>query len=352
MRLRETVAGSRLWIVLAWRLLAGMAAVLILPGVACATYADWHDTGGMPEHPPEHHSWDVVMGNDVFHNHHYYDHFDVGPPGDAVPGHKLGQRFWGAVQGDPYDPYSVWINETYHVYDGSAGGAVKEYFSHGFIIEQASTMPEFKFIGTEFWLYDEAGEKQDMRDEVRWAFNQWSGITQDDPHLLMGLEFREENPYDGDAAEITVAFVDYLPSDPGFVTYAQWGPADRTLEFARYFDAAKQNPIYWYAQDGDVKAMVDSHANADIYSTALHELGHCVGLDHQDDYDDIMYARAGLRPTYTLYGDAAYRAFAQDDILGARDLYSIPIPEPLTMLGLCLGVFGVGGYLRGRIRAA
>ena len=70
----------------------------------------------------------------------------------------------------------------------------------------------------------------------------------------------------------------------------------------------------------------------DIYTVALHEVGHALGLDHLD----TSVPNAVMNPTY----GGARRSLSQDDITGIQTLYGIPEPSTLllSLLGLTAGV--------------
>lgn len=70
----------------------------------------------------------------------------------------------------------------------------------------------------------------------------------------------------------------------------------------------------------------------DIYTVALHEVGHALGLDHLE----TAVLNAVMNPTY----GGARRSLSQDDITGIQTLYGIPEPSTLllSLLGLTAGV--------------
>jgi Matrixin len=318
----------------------------ILTGADTATASEIFDYPGVPPHSG-HISWSApesAGGAPHFHHHHFHNSTHQTNPPDALDGHEVAHELSGISTSEPdYDPYSVWVNETYMVFDDSTGGTPQQFFSHGFIIEDNQHIPEYEFVGDpgSFSLFGSDGITTfDPRPFIRDAFKLWSDISVDDTHLQMGLAFREVAA-DGDAAEIRVSFVDFLGD-----SYAQWFAGSRQLKFARYAEASNTITIKWFTGPvGDYPgAGVD---RADLFDTALHEIGHIVGLDHSLDSDDIMTAGSHK---------AKLRLLSGDDILGARDLYSIPIPEPsaLALFGIAtLSCYGLmGSRTRRRIRSS
>jgi len=63
----------------------------------------------------------------------------------------------------------------------------------------------------------------------------------------------------------------------------------------------------------------------DIYSVALHEVGHSLGLDHLEG--PSFPPNAVMNPTY----GGARRLLSQDDINGIQRLYGIPEPSTLSL---------------------
>jgi hypothetical protein len=73
----------------------------------------------------------------------------------------------------------------------------------------------------------------------------------------------------------------------------------------------------WDSYRGPLRFTGTGQLIADIQRVALHELGHVIGLDHPDEYAQIMDAimNSTIWDRYTLSGD---------DIIGAQHLYATP----------------------------
>ncbi len=88
--------------------------------------------------------------------------------------------------------------------------------------------------------------------------------------------------------------------------------------------------------DFDIRDWSDSDM---LFSVALHEIGHVLGLDHSDDSSSMMYE---------VYSSDK-NSLQPDDIAGVQYLYGAPVsavPEPSTYLLFLLGLVMVLGYGR------
>jgi len=85
----------------------------------------------------------------------------------------------------------------------------------------------------------------------------------------------------------------------------------------------------------------------DVFQVAAHEIGHAIGLAHEEDVTALM------NPFYT----EDFKGLLADDIAGAKFIYgekpmaAIPLPASLPLLGGALALMGGFGLRRGR-RAA
>ncbi len=126
-----------------------------------------------------------------------------------------------------------------------------------------------------------------------------------------------------------------------------WGVADRMTDCdIRFYRANAQGVIAWSADPAGAPP-----GAFDLEATAVHEFGHCAGLDHSNDPNAIMTAFAvpGTGP--------AARRLAADDQAGLQAIYGLPGARTLSLAvdGMLEAgdrvTFVVGGALAGeRVR--
>ncbi len=283
---------------------------------------------------------------------------------------------------DIFESGHGFINELHWIKnnDGSYGGA--------------SSIPAYTFDAAE-------PPPDTAKTKIREAFAQWGGIESDKPDLITGLAFREATPAQitirwrnidalgttdttiGVGGNVIVTF-DSDPDHPDTPDKEEWwfgtvatipaksvtGEAVGTGDGATkdfyllhrpvkdetvYIDGVKQTRDTDYTIEynfpervkitfktapktgAKITADYTYYNHYHFFSTALHEIGHVVGLDEQTDVDDVMIKTrlpgpgpAKWRdPTYTyLTGTGpAFDSIDTDSIDGARDLYSIPAPD-------------------------
>ncbi|TNE85431.1 MAG: matrixin family metalloprotease [Deltaproteobacteria bacterium] len=102
-----------------------------------------------------------------------------------------------------------------------------------------------------------------------------------------------------------------------------WGYNGRTSDCdIRFYGRNGSGTIYW---NMDVNSI--SGNESDFRDVAVHELGHCLGLNHSNDSRAIMYASSTVG-TYQ-------RGLAQDDVDGLVAIYGAEAPR-ITMTGYTL----------------
>jgi len=152
-------------------------------------------------------------------------------------------------------------------------------------------------------------------DLVTEAFKAWSSIESDRDDLLTGIEFRPITTGRGDI-HIEWRNID----DLGMFT-----PATRTITF----DSDPDNPKtavkeQWYFNINPAGTPANQFH---FYSTALHEIGHAVGLFESGNNRNVMIWKRGTGPNNPPASGPAFGAIDADSIRAVRDLYSIPAPD-------------------------
>ncbi|MEX0726593.1 MAG: matrixin family metalloprotease [Planctomycetaceae bacterium] len=187
------------------------------------------------------------------------------------------------------------------------------------------------------WAWRVGGQAQYVT-MINWALNQWAAVSgfTNLGHVADGGAnagaTQANNGHLGDirvaAWEITSAATLAHAFQPGIDGMF----ANSTVLGDVHFDVSGR---LWVDQATD--ALAD--ADIDIYTVALHEIGHALGLGHSTDVNSVMFANySGGRRTLTA-----------DDIAGIRAIYGVP--EPGTIVGMfSLATFGVGIFIARRRR--
>lgn len=242
---------------------------------------------------------------------------------------------YGTADGQ-YDADRVWVNETFtNVGDGK--------MSHGYINETAWSAPDYFFSNR--W----ANWPDSLKKIINTAFTDWSDIKSDKKHLNTGIlfnnfdtsEFVDDPTLGRDRFEIRISrgnpsnYIGLL-TGPSEVFRIDDGPIE--MVFRDDSSGEGRHPVngwpirwdyteQWYYGDGDRDVFLKSKKSDDFYTVALHEIGHLIGLTHQSDDDDILYILAGQLDSMKERPNMAYRKLSEDDTNGARDLYSVMLPD-------------------------
>ena len=239
---------------------------------------------------------------------------------------------WGTGEGR-YDGYAVWSNENFNY---PTPKDITTHGSHGFIQEDPVSAPDFFFAGD--WTLGEGAKAKSL---VSQAFKTWSDITSDKPNLTTGILFNETALEA--VAEIKVSWATEIEFPNLVNTVAYFDPNPQGTGSDAFYNLIFKRNHDWFFE-GTKADFLASGKQDDFLTVALHETGHVLGLDHQNDIDDIMAILAGSKTDVAAGG--AFRALSADDLNGARDLYSVPVPEPgITLLSSGLAL-GLGGLLK------
>lgn len=174
--------------------------------------------------------------------------------------------------------------------------------------------------------------------EIVAAFNTWTA--------MVDITFSEvaDNTLSWDVAgaegDIRIAAHDFDGAG-GTLAHAYYPPPNGiTAAGDLHFDLDES----WYVGPG-----APGGGEFDLYSVALHEIGHSIGIGHSADTDAVMY------PFYWYNGP---RALDADDVAAGQAIYgagsgATPEPETLLVIGVFLAaaVFVRNGSLRGRASA-
>jgi hypothetical protein len=284
---------------------------------------------------------DGVKDGSSSHNHV----FPHSVQGDAGPGHN-------------HDAFAVWDNRTYRYDVGAAtirAGRLPDFW-HGFIAPGQA--PRYKFVdgNTASRTFDPFAEALIGAAILEWRTKAIAAAagrtTPDGSRLVTGLQLSRTN---GLSYEFRIGFFDNLSESLQAV--AAWLVADAQVAgLGDDFAEGDLGVIPVLAFDDDVDwlfsvdpAVKPTGDQVDFFTTALHEIGHVLGLDHTPGVGDlsgiIMRARIILEAT----DGKVLRSVDVNSANGAAELYSQPVPAPSSLV---IALAALGLLLATRMRYA
>jgi hypothetical protein len=174
----------------------------------------------------------------------------------------------------------------------STGGAAAQYVTIG--NGWAKNAPSGLLLNYAFTTLTTKVPAAQVESEIQRAMKQWSGIT--------NAQFQQVTNA-GEPYTVAIEFGTAVNGDPNpFTTLA-------TLAHTYYPAPPNPEPI---AGDMHFNPAETWHVGSttDVYTVALHELGHSLGLGHTDNPSDVMYP-------YYHFG----APFSSNDIAGVQSLY-------------------------------
>jgi hypothetical protein len=174
----------------------------------------------------------------------------------------------------------------------STGGAAAQYVTMG--NGWAQNSPSGLLLNYAFTTLTTKVPAAQVESEIQRAMQQWSAIT--------NVQFQEvTNP--GEAYTVAIEFGTTVNGDPNPFTSLS------TLAHTYYPAPPNPEPI---AGDMHFNPAETWHVGSttDVYTVALHELGHSLGLGHTDNPSDVMYP-------YYHFGTP----LSANDIAGVQSLY-------------------------------
>jgi hypothetical protein len=245
---------------------------------------------------------------------------------------------------DPFAVAGVWVNRTnYNLVREPVPGQVfpvarYPIVPHGFIDESdPEKIPRYRFVGDNWTdnnpqVKTEAEQAQEL---IVQAFEAWSALEAgvspvSKLPLKTGLAFRMVAP--NQPAEMDIRWGG-LPANVNGVNLRTFDQNGVTTSYTlRFNDSAN----FWFFGKPE-----DTPANRYFfYTTALHEVGHVVGLFEQDGaaaIGDIMMRAQRQGPA------GAMDRIDPGSMQGAFALYSIPVPQPSALVLAALGALGLLG---------
>lgn len=168
--------------------------------------------------------------------------------------------------------------------------------------------------------------------ELQWAFAQWSAVA--------NIQFQEVSDNGAsvatspDAGVIRFAGIE-LPIGAGILAQTA-GPIGTFYESQFGFCSTTRftSNVLWSYSDGGPGYNFDR--------VALHEIGHLLGLGHEQDVPSIMNV---------YYSESLPLGLQADDIAGAQFIYGATVPEPSTfpvLLGVALCGLAASGWMQRR----
>lgn len=237
--------------------------------------------------------------------------FDGSLNGDVAHNHMKNRYFggWGLYSLEPYSAYGCWDNGEFR------------YSTSPVFLQGHCYVDSFDISNPVTYSFEGPGWDTQNKDVMRLAFSQWSslatfytfaaihGVTGN----TVGIDFNEVSS----SGDLTVAWSDLGDDSSGSLVTAQFTPSQKRIEFN------DNNMMVW---DFTTTIGQDDDSKWHFLTTALHEIGHAVGLIHQANNGDVMQqfniASPVPNPDRNLFYDVDLQS-AQ----GVYELYGQPQPQ-------------------------